>query len=275
MEKTVGIIGLGSMGGMLLERFIAGGVHPEKITVANRSAEKTEKAKAAYPELTVGGNEDAAKADIVFICVEPGQFKDVVVPLLPVFKPDAHLVSIASTVTIANIETLFSGKITKMVPTLTSRLGVGITLVCYNDKVEAEDKQDIEELFAAFGELREVPEEDTPFITHLTSSGPGLFAEVLAQLVAASKRAAPQIPEKELQEMILETFRGTLLLSQEMNLSFDSIVSGVATRGGITEAGVSTMREAGLDKVFDALFDSLIERRKRNQTRTNAEYEQK
>ena len=70
----------------------------------------------------------------------------------------------------------------------------------------------------------------------------------------------------------METFAGTIALAEATNMTFDEIVSGVATRGGITEEGVRAMADMDLNAVFDAMFRRTLEKRARNEEKTNSMY---
>lgn len=271
--KSIGIIGLGSMGGMMLDRFIAGGTPAGNICAATHNPQKLAQFAARYPGLKTGSNLEAAKSDIVFICVEPGQFKDVLLEILPALSESSHIGNIASTVTIANVESLIPCKVTKLVPTITSKVGRGVTLVSYNDKITPQDKQDISGLFAAFGELQELPEGDLAYATELTSCGPGLYAYILGQIASAAQKYTDTVGEAEIRRWLMETFAGTIALAEATDMTFDEIVSGVATRGGITEEGVRAMADMDLNAVFDAMFRRTLEKRARNEEKTNSMYE--
>ena len=74
---NIGIIGYGSMGRMLTEKFAAAG-KPEdgSIFVSSRTKEKLHSLQAGVNGC--GSNsEAAAQADVVFLCVKPGDMKDI------------------------------------------------------------------------------------------------------------------------------------------------------------------------------------------------------
>ena len=74
---NIGIIGYGRMGRMLTEKFAAAG-KPEdgSIFVSSRTKEKLHSLQAGVNGC--GNNsEAAAQADVVFLCVKPGDMKDI------------------------------------------------------------------------------------------------------------------------------------------------------------------------------------------------------
>ena len=68
--------------------------------------------------------------------------------------------------------------------------------------------------------------------------------------------------------MVLNTMIATGQLMLEKNLSYQDVVSRVATKGGITEEGVN-MIQKGFPKISDSIFEKTLEKRK--QTALNAQ----
>ena len=61
--------------------------------------------------------------------------------------------------------------------------------------------------------------------------------------------------------MVLNTMVGTGQLMVENNLSYEEVISRVATKGGITEEGVKVIQGA-FPKIADTIFDKTLEKRK-------------
>ena len=72
----IGIIGYGSMGKMLLWKFSESGFYgKDSLLVANRTSEKLAEAESIA---TACNNTELAKeADIIFVCLRPGDMKNV------------------------------------------------------------------------------------------------------------------------------------------------------------------------------------------------------
>lgn len=58
----------------------------------------------------------------------------------------------------------------------------------------------------------------------------------------------------------MKTLEGTLKFIAENDLSFDEVISRVATKGGITEEGIRVL-QVGLPETLDAMFDKAIKKR--------------
>ena len=104
-------------------------------------------------------------------------------------------------------------------------------------------------------------EEDLDISTDLTSCSPAFMAYIFKEF-ADIGAARSEISEKEAEEMVLQTLLGTVKLLTEKKMSFEEIISRVATKGGITEEGIKSL-ENDLPEVFDNLFKSTFNKREK------------
>ena len=105
----VGIIGFGSMGKMLAEKFSASGlVSKNSLLLASRSPEKLKDAKK-WATIVGSNAELAASSDIVFLCLRPFDLKGVLEEIRDSLKEDALLVSLNGSVSFTNLEKSLAG----------------------------------------------------------------------------------------------------------------------------------------------------------------------
>ena len=154
----VGIIGYGSMGKMLAGKFAASGKLEEgAVLVSSRTKEKL-KAMPAGASAYGNNRELAGLADVVFLCVKPGDLKGIIEEIRPVLKQESILVSLNGSVPFALMEKIAAGKIAKVIPSVTAEINRSQTLVCYNQYIEDKDKVQLEDLLACIGDVIELPE---------------------------------------------------------------------------------------------------------------------
>lgn len=253
MDK-IGFIGYGSMGSMLLNMFLSAGVLKEReIVVATRSANRLNGLKERWEVEIVDDNKKLIEqCKCIFICVKPLEVKEVLKEILQYSRTDVLLISIAASLTIGNIEGMYKGKITKVIPSLTSEVGAGISLICHNDKVEAKDAEYIEYLLGSISTVIRIKEKNFEAGADLTSCAPGLIAAIFQEFVEAGIRHST-LTREEAEEMVFKTLYGTARLLTERNMGFNQMITRVATKGGITEEGVLVL-QSHLPAVFDELF---------------------
>ena len=256
----IGIIGYGSMGKMLAGKFAVSGTSKESsILVSTRTKEKL-KALPAGIEACCSNMELAALADIIFLCVKPGDLKGIIEEINPVLKQKALLVSLNGSVSFAMLERITDRKIAKVIPSVTAEINQSQTLVCYNRLVEEIDKTQLRSLLECIGDIIELPEQEMGMGSELVSCMPGFIASVF-DVICCSAKEHTEIPVSQVIHMVLKTMTATGELMLKNDSSFGEIVSRVATRGGITEEGTKVIYEQ-FPAVADQLFEKTLEKRK-------------
>ena len=199
--KKVGIIGYGSIGSLLVRRFLTTeALPPAGLMVSTKTKAKLDDLGQEFPGVGMAfNNRDAAMfCRILFLCVKPNQAKAVLEDIQAQLHKDAHLVSTVGAVLLADLEKIFPGKISIAVPSLSSEAGDGLCLVCHNAKVEPPDAKALEKLLGALGEVRVVPEAQLDVLATLTSCTPGLISSVMQEFTrAAARNGGTTEPEAE------------------------------------------------------------------------------
>jgi len=277
MDKKIGIIGYGSMGKMILSKFMESKIVPESnIFLSNRTYEKVADLKAIYPLLNIcKNNMDAAKnADLLFICVVPSEIKAVLSGIIEGIKDNCHIVSLNGSVLFRQMEQLCTGrKISKVIPSVTAVVNQSLTLVCHNAYVNGNDKSALKALLECFGATIEIPESEMGFGSELTSCMPGFIGAIFKSITnEAAKRTS--IDKKDIINMVTKTIYGTGKLLLEMNMTFEQIINIVATKGGITEEGTKII-EKETPRIANALFEKTLEKRKTTTEKAQKDFDVK
>lgn len=250
---NIGIIGLGSIGTMLVKAFVKSNASREgRLIVFNRTREKAEHLQAEYGILIADSAQEVCEqADVVFVCTKPLD----ILPLLGQLSipVERHVVSVAAGVSIEDLERVHTGAVSKVIPTVTSQELRGVSLFTCSQRLSRLQREQFIDLLGAVGAIQEVSEEVIETATILTSSAPGLIAGILESFAQAAVRQSPQLPIETARSMLVETMLGTALLLQKERLGFDQLIERVATKGGITEEGLRV-----LDKSLPASFDELF-----------------
>jgi len=254
MKKT-GFIGYGSMGSMLINGFLKSGVLSSKETlISNRTMAKIENLAQEWKDitLTTDNRKAARESDLLFICVRPLNVLPVLREIKSDLKESAHLVSIAGCVTVNDIESQFPGQVTKVIPSVTSEVREGISLVCHNQKVAKERIEHLEKLLGSISRVVQVKENDFEVAADFTSCAPGMIAAIFDCFVRAGLKHT-EIESDAAQRLVVSTLFGTAKIMTEKGIGFSELIGRVATKGGITEEGVKVLKNH-LPAVFDEVF---------------------
>jgi pyrroline-5-carboxylate reductase len=271
MEKS-GFLGYGHMGSVMLKALLsAGALDPQQVVIFNRTREKLEELKAAFPAIQIAAAaRDAAACPVVFLCVGTYAVRAVLDEIGPALAPETHLVSIAGGLEITSLERAHPGPITKIIPSMVAEVCDGVTLVCHNPQVTPEQRKRLEAMFAHIGAVSVIREEQFEVAADLTSCAPGLLAAVFDEMVRAAMRHGG-LGYAEACAMLLPTVSGTAGLLRKNGEAFDALIARVATQGGSTEAGVAVLKDS-LPGVFDRMIAATLERHVERKRKTREQF---
>ena len=254
---NIGIIGYGSMGRMLAEKFAESVL--ERLFITNRTQEKLAGADR-IAAICRSNAELASYADIIFICVRPADLKTVLEEIRIDLKTDSLIVSLNGSVTFAQMERIVRHKTAKAIPSVTAEIRRSQTLVCFNELAQASDRRTLKRLLGRIGNVIELPEEEMGMGSELVSCMPGFIASIFDVLCRAAGKHT-MIPEDQIIRMVLDTLRATGELMMEKGMSFGEVVSRVATKGGITEEGTGVIYDR-FPETAELLFEKTLVKRK-------------
>jgi pyrroline-5-carboxylate reductase len=207
-------------------------------------------------EIAHNNMELAQKCRKIFLFVGTGDLKGVIGEINKFFMEDVHIIYISAGLSLKDVANIFPGKISKVIPTITSKVGEGVSLVCHSHDVNFKDVEFVDKIFGAIGDVKVIKEEDLEAATNLTSCSPAFMALILLKFAEAGSKISG-FSMQETEEMVIKTFYGTSKLLYEENMGINDIISRVATPGGITEEGLKVL-ERDLSSVFDELFKTTI-----------------
>jgi len=271
--KTVGFIGYGQMNSMLAEGFLqADALEPEQVVIATRTIEKALSLKDQYPGVRVSTNnrEVAKVADIIIIGVRPLEVARVLREISDIRGDEIHIVSIAACITTEVISRLHPGAVTRILPSICSSVGEGISLCYHHLTVNQEQAIFVQDLLSSVSTVKLVDETLFEAVGDLTSCGPALLSKIFIEFAQVGSRHC-SLTAQECLEMVVSTAFGTTLMLQEGTDPKD-LISMVATPGGITEEGVKNLEE-DLPPVFNRVFETTLAKYNLIKSRDDQDYQ--
>ncbi|MBC1500051.1 pyrroline-5-carboxylate reductase [Listeria weihenstephanensis] len=255
----VGFIGYGSMADLLTRQLLAhANVSPEDIIIYTRSEnERLQEIHDLFPNITISKTSQAVfeQAQHTFVCVLPLAVLPVLLENKPALTKDSHVISIAAGVSVDDLKHVTTAaQYSKLIPSLTTSVGIGTSLVNHDVAVSKENQAWLDEALGTFSSVMEVAEENIDLASDLTSSSPGFIAAIFEQFVQAAVRKS-DLTEAQVFQMIRNSLAGTSKLLSEQGYTFDSLIKRVATKGGITAEGVDLSQDK-----LPAFFDELLVR---------------
>ena len=271
---TFGFIGFGSMARMLINSLMKyADVKPSDIAVTRKDKNKFHEISSVFPNIYIYETcaEIAINTRCIFICAKPADIKNILLEIKSYVNDNTHIISLAGTVKLENILKIIDGKVSKLIPTITSELGVGINLMCHSQTVSENDIIFLESYISKFGKIKRVNDNDIGFAAELTSCAPGFIASIFENMVEIATLHTSSFSYQEINEMISYTLYATSKLIIENDTSFEKVIERVATKGGITKEGVAVFDEL-LPNVFEKMFISTLSKRALVEERVNKDF---
>lgn len=258
-----GFIGTGSMGSMLIRKFLGTGMIAPGDIVASSKTGITARALAETTGITAAPSNTAVaeQAAILFICVRPADVRKVLDEVWGVLQPGVLIVSIAGSVTLADLAHYagLHARVARVIPAVTAEQGAGIALLAFGRGATPEDREHILGLFNAVGTAVETEEVNFDLYADLTSCAPAFIAAMMREYAAAAVRTGAVEPAVA-EFLLRKTLSGTALILDDDGTGFDEVIRRVATKGGTTEEGVKVLSDR-LPAVFDEVLVATERRR--------------
>jgi pyrroline-5-carboxylate reductase len=264
MKQKTGIIGYGSMGKMIFTKFVQSKIIDESdLFITNRTFEKINELNEIYPKINICKNniELAKNTDILFTCVKPLEIKTVLTEIINDIKNNCHIVSLNGSVLLKQLEQIcINKKISKIIPSVTAEVNQSVTLICHNNLVEEENKNNLIKLLECFGTVVEIPEIEIGLCSELTSCMPGFIGAIFKVITDEAKKHT-SLNKNVMVKMAIETMYGTGKLLLEKEMTFNNLIDRVATKGGITKKKKKIIEEK-LPEIMNEMFEKTMEKRK-------------
>ncbi|MBU2939248.1 pyrroline-5-carboxylate reductase [Lacinutrix sp. C3R15] len=227
---------------------------PEKITTLSKQ-----------PQFTVFDNLENClpKADIIFIAVKPYHSEALFKNMKPFINEQQLFVSLMAGVTIQTIaQQLGAKKIVRAMPNLPAKVGKGVTSYTDSEAVSKVELIMVRNLLSTTGTSIYVKTEK--FIdasTGISGSGPAyVFYFMQSMMDAALKMGFSDYDSKVL---VSNTFEGAIELFNQSDISPESWINRVASKGGTTQAAIDSMDDNNVKQLIQdaayAAFDRAVE----------------
>ena len=245
------IIGTGNMGEAVLS-----GVLKKKLFISTEisaieiDSDKRKLIKKQYG-ITCSNNFSLIKSSKrLLLAVKPQNIDSLLKEIDKYLSRETLILSIAAGKTINDIKKNLTKElpIIRIMPNTPALVGLGVSGICFNDKVTSKQKKDAVKIFKSIGKVLIFSEDKMNNVTAVSGSGPAYvfyFAEALlesAESLGFSK--------KEAEELVYGTIEGALLLIKKTSSSPSLLREKVTSKGGTTEAALNILDKNKVKNIF-------------------------
>ena len=261
LSCTVGVIGVGSMGGAIARGLIESGtLAPERVMVADQDAGK----RGAFESLGCRAFPDGAQMlpegpDVVVLAVKPQVLGDVMATLSDGVA-GRLVVSIAAGVPLAAIEAALPGaRVVRVMPNLPVQVRSGATAVCAGSAATSEDLGLACELFRALGAVAVMREDQLDVSSAVVGTAPAFFSLFVDTLTRAGVRAG--LPAQTCREFLEATMLGCAEQLVTEGVHPRVYMERVTSPGGTTAAALEELEPLLFEGSFAAVDAALARTR--------------
>ncbi|HYL15604.1 MAG TPA: NAD(P)-binding domain-containing protein [Terriglobales bacterium] len=261
---NTGVVGIGSMGGMLIRAFLRSeALAPKDIWATNRSPQKLDALLADFPGIHVASRSQlAARCDLIFLCVGTADTATALAMMEAELHSGQLLVSTAAAVPMKILESRVPCRVAKLIPSVTQEIGSGIALLLYGSRVTTDDRKLLEDLLGRIRQPVAITESLARPAIGLTSGGPALLAYLLQSMVEQAVQSNPELSPELAGKLVKETAGATMRLITEANMASEEIIRRVAVPGGMTALAVEILSRY-VPEAWKTVFRETAEREAR------------
>lgn len=247
MNKKIGFIGSGNMGGAMIGGIIKSGLMPkENIYVSDISEQSRSRMKECYGVNTTADNIKVAEVcDIIVLAVKPFLYPVVIREIKDAVKENVLIVVIAAGQSSEAVSKLFEReiKVVKTMPNTPALVGEGMAAISPMANVTKEEVEEVAAVFNSFGKSEVVSEHLMDAVTAVSGSSPAYVYMLIESMADAA--VAEGMPRAQAYKFAAQSVMGSAKMVLETGKHPGELKDMVCSPGGTTIAAVDKLEETG------------------------------
>lgn len=262
MKYKIGFFGAGKMAeGILAAASLAKDFDPKRVLMAEKIPARAKELEKKYGVYTTQDAREVARAaSLIFLAVRPQDVAALAAEVRPLLTKRALVVSIAAGKSLATLRKALGreARLVRVMPNLALRAKEGMCALCPAKNATAADVRKVAKILNGAGRTVVLEERHFDAVTALSGSGPAFFA-YMEQAMAAGG-VALGLPADAARLLAEQTMLGTAAFLRQSGADLEAFISGVATPGGTTAAGMDVMRASEFGKIVAATLKAAADR---------------
>jgi pyrroline-5-carboxylate reductase len=246
-ERRIAVLGVGKIGGILLQGLLKAGLSPDR---AFPTVRRPERARALSNQLAIPVGTDnraaAREAEIILLCVKPQNVREVLEEIRPEVTADKLLVSVAASVPTSFIEETLKAPVpvVRAMPNTPCVVGKGMTGLCKGKYATQANLETAQLFFDTVGRTVLVEEKNMDAVTGLSASGPAFIYIILESLAEGGVKVG--LPRDIATMLSAQTMLGAASVALETGDHPALLKDAVTTPAGCTIDGIMELEEGKL-----------------------------
>lgn len=252
MNKKIGFIGCGKMASAIIKGILNACCKPDvEIKGSEINCEIAELAQSRLGIDVITDNRLLAMdSDIIFIATKPNYVTQVLEEIKDEITPDKLVVSIAAGVSTEKIQNVIGQRrVVRVMPNTPMLVQEGMSGVCKGAYATEDDVEFVMKLLSNIGKVIEINESQIDIVTAISGSGPAFFYQVIEDMARAGEKLGLDY-DKSLMLATQTAIGSAKMILNRGELPVQTLIDNVATKGGCTFVGITTMKEENSEKLF-------------------------
>ena len=241
-DRTLAFLGCGHIASALVEGIINCGYKRDKIIITRRNKEILQEQARRLGVRPAASNEEAvSQAEIILLCVRPGQVKSLLDEIGSGFNRQQSLViSLIAGLRMDTLQSCIAKPIVRFMPNLAGRIGFGVTAMLASADVQQEDMNLAQDMASALGFVV-TAKNDEEMNTYTALCGSGI-AYMFYFLASLSQSGAQLGLSKEMSsDAVFQTLRGAIRLIEKEGGDPMEYLNEIQVPQGTTEAAMEVL----------------------------------
>lgn len=247
--NKIAIIGCGNLGTSILNGLISSEYYSNKsITATRRTISSLEKYKNEGVHITADNSEAVQQADILLIGLKPFRILEVLAELKPYLTKDKTIVSLATGITISQIEQVVGAGISvyRAMPNTAADVKESLTCICANHAIS--ETNEVTEIFNSVGKSIVIEEGLMEAATVLGACGIAYVLRFIRGMIQGGIEIG--FSAKMATDIVTQTVKGASELLIQNETHPEAEVDKVTTPRGCTIAGLNEMEHNGFSSAL-------------------------
>ena len=246
INKKIGFIGCGNMGGAILFGALESGVLPkENAYVYDISPAMMEKAESWGVNLCNDDEDVCAKSDIILLAVKPQNAAEALGMCKKALDGKA-MMSIVAGVTVERLQNMIDGtpRILRLLPNTPAMVFEGAFAICSDNDFTEEELEIAKAIYSSIGIIEMVPEKLIDAACALNGGGPAFVAMFIEAMADGGVKQG--LPRATAYRLAAQTALGTAKMILETGMHPGQIKDMVTSPGGTTIEGCEALERGGM-----------------------------
>jgi len=257
-SKKIGFLGAGNMAQAIIRGLLdTDFIQAKNLWASNRTTGKLQKLQSEYGINTTENNEELIdKSDIVILAVKPQDLLGLLETVARNFNEGHMVISLAAGIRMNTLEKyLPQCRLVRLMPNTPTLIRKGVLGYLLNEENDAGLDDTVESLFKNLGSVLRMSDEDQlDALTVAASSGTGFIFELMMYWQDWVEEHG--FDKATARKMTIDTFQGAAhLASLSPDVSLEELQARVASRKGVTAAGLQSMRELEIERALRISFE--------------------